>query len=74
MDEMGVLTQFEGKAMHDGWKSYDSYSCEHFLCNAHHLRELKFIWEQYQQPWAFQMSLLLLTLRYLFQAVDVLPP
>jgi transposase len=63
MDEMGVLTQFEGKAIHDGWKSYESYSCEHFLCNAHHLRELKFIWEQYQQPWAFQMSLLLCSIK-----------
>jgi transposase len=59
IDEMNVLPQFQGKAIHDGWKSYQHYNCEHFLCNAHHLRELMFIWEQYQQPWAIQMLILL---------------
>ena len=62
MDAMAILPSFEGKAMHDGWKSYDGYACEHFLCNAHHLRELMFIWERYGQPWAFQMILLLCTI------------
>ena len=33
MDAMGILPKFEGKAVHDGWKSYQSYECEHFLCN-----------------------------------------
>jgi transposase len=59
INEMEILPNFEGKAIHDGWKSYQDYECEHFLCNAHHLRELTFIWEQYQQPWAFQMLILL---------------
>jgi transposase len=59
IDEMGILPTFEGKAIHDGWKSYQHYNCEHFLCNAHHLRELMFIWEQYQQPWAIGMLILL---------------
>lgn len=59
MNEMEILPHFEGKAMHDGWKSYQDYKCDHFLCNAHHLRELMFIWEQYQQPWAIQMLILL---------------
>jgi transposase len=62
IDEMGILPEFEGKAIHDGWKSYDDYGCEHFLCNAHHLRELQFIVERYEQSWAFQMSLLLVTI------------
>jgi len=62
MDAMGILPEFEGKAIHDGWKSYDDYGCEHFLCNAHHLRELQFILERYEQSWAFQMSLLLVTI------------
>lgn len=63
MDAMGILPTFEGKAIHDGWHSYAQYEgCEHFLCNAHHLRELQFIWERYQQPWAFQLSLLLVSI------------
>jgi transposase len=62
MDEMGVLPEFKGKAIHDGWKSYSGYDCDHFLCNAHHLRELQFIWERYAQPWTIQMRLLLVTI------------
>jgi transposase len=64
IDEMDILPQFEAKAVHDGWKSYWRYPAEHFLCNAHHLRELQFIWERYQQPWAFQMSLLLCSIKH----------
>jgi transposase len=59
MDEMGILPHFKGKALHDGWRSYQGYLCDHFLCNAHHLRELQFILERHGQPWAYQMSLLL---------------
>jgi transposase len=68
MDEMNILPQFQGKAVHDSWVSYGNYEgCTHYLCNAHHLRELTFIWERYQQPWAFQMLVLLGTMK---QAVD----
>jgi transposase len=59
IDEMEILPNFEGKAIHDGWKSYQDYECQHYLCNAHHLRELIFIWEQYQQAWALNMFILL---------------
>lgn len=62
MDEIGILPEFDGKAVHDGWKSYQGYTCEHFLCNAHHLRELQYILEQYGQWWTFQLSLLLVTI------------
>ncbi|UIE37562.1 IS66 family transposase [Leptodesmis sichuanensis] len=62
MNEMGILPEFRGHAVHDGWKSYQGYECEHVLCNAHHLRELQFILEHYGQAWAFQMSLLLVTI------------
>lgn len=68
IDEMQILPQFTGKAIHDGLKSYAGYGCEHFLCNAHHLRELQFILERYQQVWAFQMSLLLVTIHHQVQA------
>ena len=59
MDEMEILPAFDGKAVHDGWKSYQTYGCEHFLCNAHHLRELQYILERHGQWWAFHLSLLL---------------
>jgi transposase len=62
MDEMGILPDFSGTAVHDGWKSYQHYACGHALCNAHHLRELQYVLEHYAQPWAFQMSLLLVTI------------
>lgn len=64
MDEMGILPEFRGHAVHDGWKSYQGYDCEHVLCNAHHLRELQYILEQYGQPWTFQMSVLLVSIHH----------
>lgn len=59
MDEIGILPNFKGKAVHDGFKSYNQYKCEHNLCNAHHLRELVFIHERFNQPWAEKMIQLL---------------
>jgi transposase len=59
MDEIGILPKFKGKAVHDGWKSYSQYECLHHLCNAHHMRELVFIHERFNQPWAEEMIQLL---------------
>jgi len=65
MEAMGVLNDFKGIAVHDFWKSYFKYGCQHALCNAHHLRELIFIHEQHQQPWALAMLKLLVAIKRL---------
>jgi transposase len=67
IDAMGILPNYEGISVHDGLKSYAQYACEHALCNAHHLRELMFILERYQQIWAQEMGTLLCDLK---QQVD----
>jgi len=59
MTAMGILPHFKGISMHDHWKPYLRYSCDHVLCNAHHLRELERAWEQDGQRWAKNMKRLL---------------
>ena len=60
MRDIGILPAFTGWALHDHWASYLVFEqCDHAFCNAHHLRELQFITDQYEQPWASEMSGLL---------------
>ncbi len=59
MDEMGVLPDFNGILSHDHWKPYFQYGCDHSLCNAHHLRELKAVFEGTCHEWANKMQTLL---------------
>jgi transposase len=60
MQAGGILPKFQGNAVHDHWKPYLKFDqCQHSFCNAHHLRELQFVTEQYQQPWAEEMAQLL---------------
>jgi len=41
LDHAGVLPNFTGVAVHDGFKPYRRYTnAQHALCNVHHLREL----------------------------------
>ena len=60
MRAISILPQFRGVSVHDGWASYFQFeNATHALCNAHHLRELRFVEEQYQQTWARDMAQLL---------------
>jgi transposase len=64
MEAGGVLPFFNGTAVHDGWKSYFAYEgCSHSLCNAHHIRELTCMYEEYGQQWAKWMIDLLLQIK-----------
>lgn len=55
-EELGILGQFKGTLIHDGWTPYRTLDCRHGLCNAHHLRELTYIAEELKQDWAGDMS------------------
>ncbi len=58
-----MLPKLALTSVHDGWKSYAGYACNHALCNAHHLRELLFVVEQYKQAWALEMIALLIAIK-----------
>ena len=55
MDDGGILSEYTGKAMHDGLPSYRKYKCGHALCNEHHHRELVAVVEIDLQTWGQPM-------------------
>jgi transposase len=60
MDAAGILPRFSGIAVHDHWKPYWHYSdCRHALCNAHHLRELRYCEQLTGGVWAIELRHLL---------------
>jgi len=67
MNSKPLLALFTGILVHDHWKPYFKLGCLHALCNAHHLRELTFAYEQEGQAWAKNMLDLL---DAILQAVD----
>jgi transposase len=64
MDAAGVLPDFAGVAVHDGWSPYWRYAdVRHALCGAHLLRELEGISEEPGQGWAAGMAELLVDVK-----------
>jgi len=59
MDDIGLLEHYNGTLVHDRFSSYFSYNCDHSLCNAHILRNLVYIEETFDAPWAKRIRELL---------------
>jgi transposase len=59
LDRIDLLPGYEGTVIHDCFSSYFQYDISHGLCNAHILRELRYVWEEMGQPWALELSNLL---------------
>jgi len=59
INDIDILPGYRGVSVHDRYSSYDSYLCDHALCNAHLLRDLKGLVED-DKTWASQMIELLL--------------
>jgi transposase len=57
MMAFNIIPAFRGTLVHDGWDPYrnKNFSCVHALCNAHHLRELIYLFEEKRQAWAGRM-------------------
>ncbi len=62
LDAIGIVAQFTGVSIHDGWASYFLYDCEHALCIVHLLRDLVFLEEQ-GLSWAADLKALLLEMK-----------
>ena len=63
LEAIGILPDFQGVSVHDGWRSYWTYACQHATCNVHLLRDLTFLAEELHQDWAAQMKDLLLSMK-----------
>jgi transposase len=66
IDDIGILAQYRGTCVHDGWLSYTFYpKCRHALCGAHILRELIYFEElgAETKTWASPLKELLLEMK-----------
>ena len=62
-DDMQILPRFKGTMVHDFWAPYLRYPSRHAFCNAHLLRELKGISENYHQSWCEELHALILEIK-----------
>ena len=66
IDAIGILPNYQGVCVHDGWMAYDEYrQSRHALCNVHLLRELVYVEEvaAEQQQWTRPLAKLLLDIK-----------
>lgn len=64
MNAIGILPEYKGILVHDHLKAYLRYTdCLHSLCNAHHLREMVFLFERGHLAWAGEMVRLLVVMK-----------
>lgn len=63
LKDIGILPQFRGISIHDGWKTYFLFLCQHALCGVHLLRDLTFLAQEHGLLWAHRLLHLLLDMR-----------
>ena len=70
IEDIEILPNYKGSIVHDHWHCYFSYQqVKHGLCNVHHLRELKYVYEQEKSMWAKDMTDLLLRAKKMVEKV-----
>ncbi len=70
-EAIGILNQYKGTLVRDGWFSYKWYQqCKHSLCNAHLLRDLTYIGEAEppQEQWTTALAKLLIEIKAAVEA------
>jgi len=72
-ETIGILPEYRGHIVRDGFKAYDQYNkCSHSFCNAHILRELKYLHEEEKQKWAKDFAdFLKTTLHQMHESVQI---
>jgi transposase len=63
LDEIGILAHFAGTSVHDAWKAYLLYGCQHSLGCVHILREVTLLSQDMGLWWAHRMVVLLMSMK-----------
>jgi transposase len=68
MRKMGIIQRFKKFLVHDHWQAYFIFTeCVHCLCNAHILRDLQKIYDNFGMRWALSMRSFLVRLNRLVE-------